>query len=138
MLVPLLLALTAATPIDAFAVSDESPFALSLDAEHTVAARAERALGAGVSASAPLIGPLSFDVATAMGRDLPVLDAPVEGPMKLGAKAGLTLSDGDLALSVAGVLENGEPRIDTSLSYGVLSLEAEGASTFRLLATFEW
>lgn len=95
-----LLALTAAV----------ATLGLQLDAEDTWTARTERAVGATMSTSVNT-GPLTFDFASTVGRNLPLAGA-LHTPVKLGASAACVLNSDFWQANVAAVVENGAPRLD--------------------------
>lgn len=87
---------------------------LQLDAEDTWAARPERAVGAAMVTSVAA-GPVTFDFASSLGRDVPLAGA-LETPLKVGASAACVLSVDDWEANLAAVVENGTPRLDFGLA----------------------
>jgi hypothetical protein len=119
------------------AASGPTPMELHLDAQDSVAARPERSIGAGVGLRSPLQSGAALDLSCGVGRDLPFATGPSSTPPKLAATAALLLALGPVDASVGATIENGQPRLDTSLNLGVFRLELEGASTLRFVAAFE-
>lgn len=142
---PLTLALLLAAssaPVDAAHVHDALALSVDVDAEHTWAAREERALGAGATASATLGDYGTLDVGSALGRDLP-LAGHTTGPLKIGFSAAWGLAFGPLTPSIAGVVENGEPRLDLALDIAAhddvaLAVEVENVMTPQVRVILEW
>lgn len=146
-LLPLVFVLAASSaPVDAARVHDAviAPLAFSVDvdAEHTWAAREERALGAGATASASLGEYGTVDFGSALGRDLP-LDGHTAGPLKVGFSAAWGLSLGVLTPIIAGVVENGAPRVDVALDIAAhedvaLAVEVEDIMAPQVRLILEW
>jgi hypothetical protein len=146
---PLALALVVAATsgvVDAARVHDAviAPLALNvaIDAEHTWAAREERALGAGASATASLGNYGTFDLSSAIGRDVP-LHGDAAGALKLGLSAAWGFALGPITPTIAGVLENGARRVDVALEIAphddvTFAVEIEDVAAPQVRITLEW
>lgn len=121
-----------------------APLALSIDvdAEHTWSAREERALGAAAIASATLAGG-TFELASAVGRDLPIDGYADPRSLKLGVSAAWGVALGPITPSIVGVVENGTPRLDLALAIAAyddvaLAVEVEDVLAPQVRLMLEW
>ena len=88
-------------------------------------------------------GSLSFDVGPAIGRDLPLAGHALPNAHKLGFSAAWGMQVGAFTPTVAGVVENGAPRLDVALDVAAaasmtLAFEIEDVVAPQVRVLLEW
>lgn len=136
---------SAPVEVDALHQAVVTPLDLAIDlgAEHTWAAREERTLGAAARASASLGDGMTLALASAVGRDLPLTGVADAGALKLGVSAAWGIAMGSFTPRIAGVVENGAPRVDLALEVAAhddvaLAVEIEDVLAPQVRVLLAW